>query len=250
MDATVSAGGPLDPAGTLARFHLWGEDPANRLAAGVFRRAVELEGRWHGYEVRWRGAGDDIRLTVSAPGQRRVSVIEAAMAETRHVFGLDLDVSGFYRAAAADPVLGELVQKHYGLRPTLTPLPFEMLVGSVCAQQVNLTFACSLRRRFVERFGTPVEVGGVTVHGFPAAAAVARAPVAELRAMQFTTRKAEYVIGLAEQIAEGALDLGGARRSDQRRGDRRPHGGARVRAVERRVVPGPRPRARRCVPRR
>jgi DNA-3-methyladenine glycosylase II len=209
MEVTVSAEGPLDPAGTLARFRLWGEDPANRLAAGVFRRAVELNGRWHGYEVRWRGVGDDVHLTVSVPGTHRVAVIEAAVVQVRHIFGLDLDVPGFYRAAAADQVLRELVPKQYGLRPTLTPLPFEMLVGSVCAQQVNLTFAFSIRRRFVERFGTPVEVGGMTVHGFPAAAVVARARVAELRAMQFTTRKAEYVIGLATRVAEGELDLGG-----------------------------------------
>jgi DNA-3-methyladenine glycosylase II len=209
MDATLSAEGPLDPAGTLARFRLWGEDPANRLAPGVFRRAVELDGRWHGYEVRWRGVGDDVRLTVSVPGTHRVPVIEAALAEARHIFGLDLDVPGFYRAAGADPVLGELVRKQYGLRPTLTPLAFEMLVGSVCAQQVNLTFAFSIRRRFVERFGTPLEVRGMIVHGFPAAAVVARAQVAELRAMQFTTRKAEYVIELAKRVAEGALDLGG-----------------------------------------
>jgi DNA-3-methyladenine glycosylase II len=212
MDATVLAEGPLDPNGTLARFHLWGEDPANRLTAGVFRRAVELEGRWHGYEVRWRGGGADTELTVSMPGRAGAGAMDAALSEIRHIFALDLDVSGFYRFAVADPVLGELVAKLYGLRPTLAPLPFEMLVGSVCAQQVNLPFAFAVRRRLVERFGTPVDAGGgTTVYGFPGAKVLARAQVAELRAMQFTTRKAEYIIGLARQVADGAFDLGGLR---------------------------------------
>jgi DNA-3-methyladenine glycosylase II len=211
MEATVSAGGPLDPAGTVARFRLWGEDPANRVGRGVFRRAVELDGRWYAYEVSWRTGSDDAELTVSLPGRPRARVMDAAIAETRHVFGLDLDVSGFYRAAGADPVLGELVAKLYGLRPTLAPLPFEMLVGSVCAQQINLTFAFAVRRRLVERFGTPVGMGGVAVYGFPKPEVIARAQVSELRAMQFTTRKAEYIIGLARQVAGGGLDLGALR---------------------------------------
>jgi DNA-3-methyladenine glycosylase II len=212
MDATVSAGGPLDPAGTLARFRLRGEDPANRLSAGVFRRAVEVEGQWHGYEVGWRGGGDDVELMVSMSGRSRARVMDAALSEIRHIFALDLDVSGFYRSAATDPVLGELVAKLYGLRPTLAPLPFEMLVSSVCAQQVNLTFAFAVRRRLVERFGTPVKMGGgITVYGFPSPQVVARAQVAELRAMQLTTRKAEYIIGLARQVADGALDLSALR---------------------------------------
>jgi hypothetical protein len=40
MEASFVVPGPLDVAGTLSRFHLWGEDPANRFADGVFRRAV------------------------------------------------------------------------------------------------------------------------------------------------------------------------------------------------------------------
>lgn len=39
MEASFVVPGPLDVAGTLSRFHLWGEDPANRFADGVFQRA-------------------------------------------------------------------------------------------------------------------------------------------------------------------------------------------------------------------
>jgi DNA-3-methyladenine glycosylase II len=168
-----------------------------------------VDGRWHGYEVRWRDAGEAPAITVRVAGRQPVRVMEVAVAETRQILGLDLDVAGFYRTAGADRVLALLVPRLYGLRPTLTPRPFEMLVGSVCAQQVNLTFAFALRRRLVERFGTPVEVGGLTVYGFPDPAPMARARVADLRAMQFTTRKAEYIIGLAREVESGALDLDG-----------------------------------------
>jgi DNA-3-methyladenine glycosylase II len=84
-----------------------------------------------------------------------------------------------------------------------------MLVSSVCAQQVNLSFAFTVRARLVRRFGEALLVGGEAVHAFPEPAALARAGVAELRRMQLTTRKAEYVVGLARQVVAGELDLDG-----------------------------------------
>lgn len=207
MKTEIRVEGCLDVPRTLQRFHLWGEDPANRLSPDVFRRAVKVAGRWRGYEVRWRGSVDGARLLVSTPGERSARVLEAAAAEVARICGLGLDVDGFYRVAEEDPVLGLLVPRLRGLRPTLAPQPFEMLVGSVCAQQVNLPFAFTVKARLVRRFGTAVEVGGQTVYGFPEAERLARARVSELRRMQLTTRKSEYIVGLGRRVASGALDL-------------------------------------------
>jgi DNA-3-methyladenine glycosylase II len=144
---------------------------------------------------------------VSVPGACDMPALDAALAEARHICALDLDVASFYRRAAADPTLSGLIPRLYGLRPTLSPEPFEMLVGSVCAQQVNLAFAFTVRARLVRRFGIRVRVNGETVYAFPEPAALARARVSELRAMQFTVRKAEYIVGLANRIVSGEMDL-------------------------------------------
>ena len=211
MDVSFSVPGPLDVAGTLSRYRLWGEDPVNRLSDGVFRRALKWDGRWRGYELRWTADAQAPRLTVSVPGARRVGLVDAAVAEARHVCGLDLDLPRFYAAAAGDAVLDGLTARLRGLRPTLSPGPFEMLVGSVCAQQVNLAFAFTVRARLVRRFGEALLVGGEAVYAFPEPAALARASVDELRRMQLTTRKAEYIVGLARLIVSGELDLDGLR---------------------------------------
>jgi DNA-3-methyladenine glycosylase II len=207
MDGSVAVSGPLDVARTLARYHLWGEDPTNRLSDGVFRRAVRVDGQWRGYEVTWTGGPDEARLRVTVPGARSARVIDAALVEVRHICGADLDVASFYRWAADDPVLAGLITRHYGLRPTLSPQPFEMLVGAVCAQQVNLAFAFTVRARLVRRFGIPVRVNGETIYTFPEPAVLARARVGELRRMQLTIRKAEYIVGLARRVISGELDL-------------------------------------------
>jgi len=207
MKIEIRVSGLLDVPRTLQRFRLWGEDPANQLSPGVFRRAVSAGRRWRGYEVRWTGGVEAPRLLVSMPRERNARVLEAALGEVTRIFGLGLDLEGFYGAAAQDAVLGHLVPRLRGLRPTLAPQPFEMLVGSVCAQQVNLSFAYAVKARLVRRFGAAIEMGGHTVYGFPEAERLARARVSELRRMQLTTRKAEYIVDLARQVASGALDL-------------------------------------------
>lgn len=207
MKIEIRVDGPLDVPRTLQRFHVWGEDPANRWVDGALLRAVRVAGRWRGYELRWAGRVDDARLTVSMPGERSTRVLEAAACEAARLCGLGLDLDGFYRIAGADGALAPLVPRLRGLRPTLAPQPFEMLVGSVCAQQINLRFAFAVKARLVRRFGTAVEVGGQTVYGFPEPERLARARAADLRRMQLTTRKAQYVVGFARRVASGALDL-------------------------------------------
>jgi DNA-3-methyladenine glycosylase II len=207
MKIALVADGPLDAAATLARYHLWGEDPANRLDGDVFRRIVRVDGRLLPYEVRWSGAVDDTRLDVVIPDAAGRSVERTVTSEVRRVFGLDFDLPGFYRMAKADRALAPLVERLYGLRPTLAPTPLEMLVGSITAQQVNLSFAFACRARLVRRWGTAVHVRGGDVYAFPDAAALAGARVPELRALKYSTRKAEYIRDLARAVFSGGLDL-------------------------------------------
>jgi len=206
MNIQLSVDGPLDVAATLARYRLWGEDPANRVVDDTFFRVARIDGRLQPYAVRWRGGVDDMQLTVRVPGAHSAAVRSAVTAEVRKVFGLDFDLPAFYRMAKADPALAEIVEELHGLRPTLTPNALEMLVGSITAQQVNLTFAFALRGRLVRRYGTAFPIAEDTVYAFPDAAALAAADVTELRTMQFSQRKAEYIRDVARAVL-GGLDL-------------------------------------------
>jgi DNA-3-methyladenine glycosylase II len=207
MKIALAADGPLDAAATLARYHLWGEDPANRLDGQVFRRVLRLDGRLLPYEVRWSGGVEALTLLVTVADGAGADVARAVTAEVRRIFGLDFDLPGFYRLAKSDRALAPLVERLYGLRPTLSPTPLEMLVGSITAQQVNLSFAFACRARLVRRYGTPVGVEGGDLYAFPEAAALAATRLRELRALKYSTRKAEYIRDLARAVHAGALDL-------------------------------------------
>ncbi len=207
MKIVLAPGGPLDVAATLARYHLWGEDPANRVTPDRFRRVLAGTDRLLPYEVRWEGPVDAVRLHVHVPGARGPAVRDRVVQEVRAVFGLDFDLAGFYRFARSDRTLAPLVERLYGLRPTLAPSPLEMLVGSICAQQVNLSFAFTLRARLVRRYGRPAAIGGEVVHAFPRPADLAGAHPRTLRAMQFSGAKARAIRGVARALAGGQLDL-------------------------------------------
>ena len=209
MKVILPVDGPLDTKATLARYRLWGDDPANRATDDSFRRVLRLPDRLVPYEVRWRGPVDECELTITAPGAPPDATQALIVAEVRRIFGLDFDLPAFYRMAKGDPALAALVTPLYGFRPTLTPTVLEMLVGAITAQQVNLAFAFALRVSLVRRFGTPVAVDGDTVYAFPEPAVLARVPVRTYRAMKFSTKKGEYVRGVAEAVAGGRLEIAG-----------------------------------------
>jgi DNA-3-methyladenine glycosylase II len=203
---TLTPDGPLDVHATLARYRIWGEDPANRLHGDVFRRVLRADGRLVPYQVHPVGSVDQPRLDVHAPGARAGRVAPLVAREVRAIYGLDLDLAGFYRMAKADPVLTGLVETLYGLRPTLAPTALEMLVGAICAQQVNLTFAFTLRARLVRRWGVPLSVGGQPVWAFPDARGLARARPGAFRTMQFSRAKTGAIRGVARALDSGALN--------------------------------------------
>jgi DNA-3-methyladenine glycosylase II len=207
---------PLDVDRTLERHARWGVDPANVCAAGALFRVARVGGTAVPYPLEAQGVPRGRELRVTFAGPDTAATRAALRREVTHLCGLDFDLAGFYRQAARDPVLAPLAKRFRGLRPTVAPDPFEMLVSAIAAQQVNLAFAFTVRARIVRAFGEPCAFGGVTVYAFPTPDVLARVRAPVLRAMQLTTRKAEYVVGLAREMAEGRLDLPAlAREPDQ-----------------------------------
>ena len=203
---------PLDVSQTLARYGRWGPDPASPYHDGTLYRVARVEEGLVPFRLTVSGPVARPRATVSFAGPDTPAVRRALRQHAARLLGEAWDLPGFYAAVTADPVLAPFVRPAgalFGLRPTIVPDAFEMLVGSISAQQVNLAFAFATRARLVRRYGSPVEFEGTTVYAFPAPAALAAAPPSELRAMQFSERKAEYIVGLARELATGRLDLPG-----------------------------------------
>ena len=116
---------------------------------------------------------------------------------------LDRDLRPFYRMALTDELLSPLVKRFDGLRLVRIPDLFEGLCWAIIGQQINLGFAYTLKRRFVQSLGESRRVGNKNYWIFPEASRVAVSSVPFLRALQFTEKKSEYILGIARDLVEG-----------------------------------------------
>jgi DNA-3-methyladenine glycosylase II len=120
-------------------------------------------------------------------------------------FDLDNDLAPFYVMAKQDSILSNVVDRLYGLRTMGIPDLFEAVCWGIIGQQINLAFAYTLKRRFVETFGIQVQKKDINCWLFPTVEAIASLSVSDLAALQMTTKKSEYLIGVAQLIVEGKL---------------------------------------------
>lgn len=187
--------GPFDLVAATARYTRWGDDHLHVVDGERYLRVSQTG---HPYAVRQTPDG---AVEVNATGD-----VEEAMEEVRHRFGDALPRVAVERLAERVTAIGEELERIPGYRPPMSNGVLEPLVGSICAQQVNLAWAATTRNRLVERFGTRHELDGISVWQFPAAETLAAAEPADIRALQFTTRKSEYIVEAARTVASGELD--------------------------------------------
>jgi DNA-3-methyladenine glycosylase II len=103
----------------------------------------------------------------------------------------------------ANTDLATIFQEHEGTPLIRSFSLYGTLMRSIIHQQLNMSFANTLSLRFVETFGSETE----GVLRYPLPETVANLDVSTLREMQFSTRKAEYMIGLSQAIVDGTLEL-------------------------------------------
>ena len=120
-------------------------------------------------------------------------------------FDLAADLKPFYMMVKKDALLGDLVKKYFGYRVVGQPDLYESLIWAVLGQQINLTFAYTLKQRFVEQFGKSIEWMGNQFYRFPDYEVVAQLKPEDLLPLQFSKQKAIYTVGISQAFAEGRM---------------------------------------------
>jgi DNA-3-methyladenine glycosylase II len=151
------------------------------------------------------GCKNDV-LNVEFPlGEPSKNARKMAAAYIVDWFDLEQDLAGFYEMAQDDNVLNQIASKYRGLSIIGIPDLFEAVTWAIIGQQINLKFAYTIKKRFVERFGEGLTFEGETYWLYPSFDRIAEIDIEQLRELQFTARKAEYVIGVAKAMAKGEL---------------------------------------------
>jgi DNA-3-methyladenine glycosylase II len=208
MEFSIRPKAPFNLSLTLQRYRLFGQDAAHAYFDGVYHRVIEVADKLWVYALDEAGTPEDPMIRVQILGGRPQARHRTAVeADVYHSLSLDLDLASFYDWASTDPILAQLIGRCYGMRPPRAPTLFEALETSISAQQVNLAFATTTRSRLIQRFGRSVSLDGRIFYAFPTAASLAEAALQELRDMQFSWRKAEYIVNLARLVTTRQLRL-------------------------------------------
>lgn len=174
----------------------------------VCRRALTLPGRDVLIELRSIGTPDAPRLLLDVHGE---DVDDALTAEAerwvRRVFLLDADPATFLAVAGSEPVFAALARRFAGFRPLLLASPFEALIWAILGQQVNVSFARSLKRTLCALAGRELVLDGRTHPLMPEPVAIAALDPDLLRASHFSRQKAAYVLDVSRAVATGELDF-------------------------------------------
>lgn len=153
-------------------------------------------------------------LKVSPPAAMNAPLESAMAAETVSVhtsaptsITSDMVKEGILHLLKIEPKLAPLIEKHEctmfseeGLAEIVAP--FESLVSSIISQQVSSAAAKSIKTKFVNLFSEELAEEGSS---FPTPDMVLECECTKLQSAGLSTRKAEYLLSLAENFQSGNL---------------------------------------------
>ncbi|GAA0339146.1 DNA-3-methyladenine glycosidase II [Oceanobacillus oncorhynchi subsp. oncorhynchi] len=120
-------------------------------------------------------------------------------------FDFDTDLLPFYESGRQDLLLKPAIERFYGLRIMGLNDLFEALCWGILGQQINLKFAYTLKRQFVEKFGEHLDYNGKNYWIFPSYEKISKLTAEDMADIKMTKRKREYIIGVAKLMANGDL---------------------------------------------
>ncbi|WP_053217188.1 DNA-3-methyladenine glycosylase family protein [Virgibacillus senegalensis] len=158
------------------------------------------------------GDGERHKVTVEAKGSTPHPVFEIAADSVDYRKELLKKMSDLFQwekdlTVVSEHFIGTNLQQLFYAHPG-TPIvrDFDLyfsLMKGIIHQQLNMKFAYTLSTRFVEAYGFFMD----GVWFYPEPEDIARLSYDDLRKMQFSQRKAEYVIDTSRKIVEGEIDL-------------------------------------------
>jgi DNA-3-methyladenine glycosylase II len=118
------------------------------------------------------------------------------------MLGLTIDLHPFYKLAAGNELLRDLVRVFRGVKPPCFPSLFEALVNSISCQQVTLDVGILMMNRLAKRFGVKFEIKGVVQYAFPRPEDLENATEADIKDLGYSAQKARAIKELAQTFLQ------------------------------------------------
>jgi DNA-3-methyladenine glycosylase II len=191
---------------TVHRFARFKDEIVDRVKPKRYQRLLTVDGHPVLAIVTDAGTTAKPLLQVELQGDRKADLTRPEFsAQLRHILCTDLDLKPFYRRVKNDELLGPITPRFRGLKLPASPTVFESLVMAVLSQQVNLTFAYSIKKELVETFGDTWRVNDELHYAFPSPERFAEQKEEDLLRFRLSRAKAGTLVRLGQVFASGAI---------------------------------------------
>ena len=191
---------------TVHRFVRFKDEIVDRVAPKRYQPLLSVDGQHALATVTDEGTTAKPLLQVTLEGNKKVDLERPEFAaQLRHILCIDLELEPFYRLTKKDELLAPIAPRFRGLKLVQSPTVFEALVMAVLSQQVNLTFAYSIKKELVETFGETWRGNGQTHYAFPAPERFAEQKEEDLLRFRLSRAKAGTLVRLGQAFASGTM---------------------------------------------
>lgn len=174
----------------------------------TYRRAMILDSQIVLASVEQRGSAAQPQLGVTLVCENPSARIRlAAQSALISMFGLNIDLSGFYAMAQADTHLSPVVKRFRGVKPTRFLTLFESIANAIVLQQLSVNAGISILNRLAESYGVSCDYGQNACYLFPEARSIAGLRVEEIKRVGVSANKARALVEGAQRIMERSLSF-------------------------------------------
>lgn len=121
-------------------------------------------------------------------------------------FDLNRPLDSFYHLASKDQILSPLIHHYHGLRLIRMPELFEAISWAIIGQQINLSFAYRLKKRWVLEANNHLAYEGQLFYTLPTPQQTLNISDERFRELQFSRQKIKYLKIVAEHLQKGSLN--------------------------------------------
>lgn len=173
-----------------------------------FTRPIPLEERDVAATIFFNGDPEKPEFHIETQEDLTKNEIEQANRTLARIFGTNIDLRPLYDQVADDPVLGPKLTEFYGLKRMARGSLLEDIMNRIIQMQLShKPTAKKMAFKVREAYGTHLFHNGKTLPAWPRPFQLAKADPAQIRKMGPTLRKGEYMVGLAQDILAGEVEL-------------------------------------------
>ena len=182
-------------------------DPSLMFEKG-FTRPVPVGDRDILVTIFFNGDPEQPEFTIQAQENLDREEIERANKSLNRILGIHIDLRPLYDQAGNDPVLGPLLNEFYGFKRISRANFFEDALNRIIQTQIkHKPTARKMVYNVREAYGKLIVGNGKSVPAWPRPVELIGADPVKMKQYGLSLRKGEYLVGLANEIVSGSLNL-------------------------------------------